>query len=147
VQPLFAGQQLFFRLSAVGVIYTTVDRANGSALWLFVKPYTFGTLVRYDVVEIIGYGFLLSIHIYLAAVFQLVFAGYAGPVGDCPFYTPFVNRVIGAFWFASPTIDAFVCYDDGHNYIFFQSNIKQTLWFVRGAKIRAGNYLCKSSPR
>ena len=53
VQPFFFGQQFFFSFAYVLVIYTTINRANGSTLRLIMKTHTFGTLIRNDIINII----------------------------------------------------------------------------------------------
>jgi len=123
VEPLLAFQQYLFGLPAVGIVYTTVYWAYGGALRLFVKTHTFCAFIRDDIIKIIGYRVVLLIRIYFRSIFQLITARDASTVGDSPFHTPFVYSIVGAFWFASPAVDTFVCYNDCHNILVFNFNI------------------------
>jgi hypothetical protein len=114
VKTLFALQQFGLFFHALGVGHATVDRAYGCALGFFMKTNTLGTLVGYDVVVIVADGFLTGFCIYLTTVFEEVGALDVGAVVNGPIYAPFIDGVIGALWFASAAVDAFVCNHYGH---------------------------------
>ena len=114
MQRSLASSQNTFFLLPLGVRYTAVNRANGGALRLFVEAYTFGTLIRHDVVELITDGLLLGVGLDDRAGFNLVGLGDGSALGHFPFYAAFVDGGVGAFGFAGSAVDTVVGNENCH---------------------------------
>ena len=54
MKPSLLGQEELFVFDVVGIRYAAVNRANRSALWLFVKALTFGTFIGHDIIDTFG---------------------------------------------------------------------------------------------
>jgi hypothetical protein len=53
-KALFA-QQHFFGFYIILIWHTTINRTNRSTLRLIMKSFAFGTFVRNDIIELVGY--------------------------------------------------------------------------------------------
>jgi hypothetical protein len=131
VEPMLFGKEFLFGLPPIRIIYTTINRANGGALWLFVKPGTFRTLIRYNIVVLIGNRRLLVSALNYCSIGEF-HPGKLGPAAPGPIHSSFVNCGIGTLRFACTTIDAFVRDDNGHFFCCFFETTKvrlQKLYF------------------
>lgn len=78
-----------------------------------MKAHAFGALFWNDVVHFVGNRLeaLGGVHLFALVGDR---PAQVGSVFKRPLYAGLVDGVVGAFRFASPAIDAFVGYDDGH---------------------------------
>jgi hypothetical protein len=80
-----------------------------------MKTLAFGTFIRINVINIISDRRILLISIHNSSVKQGKRPFYRSAIGNRPFHATFIDSVIGAFWFASATIDTFFSYLNSHN--------------------------------
>ena len=107
-----------FGLYSVRILYATVDWTYRSTLRLFMKTLAFGTLVwNYEIV-VIFHRLIVGIGINHFAGFQGEHTFIRRSLGDLPVNPSFINSIVGALRFTSPTVDAFVSYDNGHFLLF-----------------------------
>ena len=114
MQGLLLLEERSFALRMSFIVHATINGANGCALWFVMKTYAFRTLIGYDVKEFFTLWGLFS----LGIVLFLRWCGYrplkACAIGKTPWFTAFVYSIVGAFRFASTTIDAFFSDLDRH---------------------------------
>jgi hypothetical protein len=108
VEKVFFFQQLLFGLHMILVGYTTVHRANGGTLGLFVESLALCALVGNDIVDIVVHGFLRFACIDLASAWRHDGAAQRGAVRESPFLSTLIDRIVRAFGFTGPAIDAFI---------------------------------------
>ena len=104
---LFA-QQLVHGFAVHFVGNTAVYRANGSALRLIVEALALSTLIGSDIVYINGYRSMRKRGISNRAIHEGKRTFNGSAVGDGPFYTAFIDRVIWTFRFTCATVNTFV---------------------------------------
>jgi hypothetical protein len=119
VHPLFLGHEFLFGLFVIGIGNTAIYRAHGGTLGLFMEARTFGTFLRHYVIDIVADRLLIFVSI-------KIFTGGGGDIsfevctiGKLPFYTGFIDGIVGTFWLTSATIDTFIGYNDSHRNSFF----------------------------
>ena len=115
VESSLSLQQHFLALYAVRVGHATIYWADCRTLGLFVEAHALRAFIWHDVVVFVGYGRVFAVSIHRLTRLQRVGALHSVAIGNGPFYTAFVDGVVGAFWLAGPAIDAFVSDKNCHS--------------------------------
>ena len=120
MQTLLPKQQKLLRFYMIGIRHAAIHRTDRRTLRLFVKADTFRTFIGYDIVIIVRNGHLLRFCIHhMTATIEFIIAFHRVAVADCPFYTAFINGIIGAFRLASSTVNAIIRNHYRHNSSYF----------------------------
>ena len=114
MQPIFFCQQFFHCLTIHFVGDTAVDGANGGTLGFFMESLALGTFVGNDVVDVDADGRIALTGIDDGTIEQGKGAFNTAAIGYSPFYTAFVDGIVGALGLAGAAVDAFFCYLDSH---------------------------------
>ena len=109
MQLLFFGHQFVNRFFVQVIRYTAVNRANSSALRLFMEALAFRTFIRDDVICIYADRRILCISIKERTIEKGKTSLNGCAICDGPFNATFINCIIGTFGFTSSTnyIDEF----------------------------------------
>src|SRR5690606_11990382 len=99
----------------IGIRQTTINWTHCSALRFFVKSYALCTFIWYYIVYFLVNRGVVFQGINSSPISQCVFTADGGAISHTPFYTWFINRIIGTFGFTGATIDTFIRYIYGHN--------------------------------
>src|SRR6056297_4227014 len=97
---------------------TAIHRTYGRALWFFVKSLTLRTFVWDYIIKLVANRLLNFIGIHLFAIGQNYVPSQRSSFAVFPFICTFINCRVWAFWLASTTIYAFICYNNCHNFLF-----------------------------
>lgn len=138
MQQFLPSRKHGLRLLPFWVRYAAIHRANGGALWLFVKADTFGAFIRYDVVKVIADGRLLYVRRNDIASLDLVRLGDGGAFAHLPLYAAFIDGSIGAFWFAGSAVDTVVGDKNSHGEVYWYFGL---LGIKSGTSIFGGSYV------
>ena len=114
------GEQLLLAFH-VGIIRdTTIHRAYGRTLGLFVEAHALRAFVRGYIVDFIADGLLYGIRIHRLPIGQHYLALQGGPIAVAPFISAFVDCGIRAFRFACPAIYTLIGDNYRHSSFLFQ---------------------------
>lgn len=119
VQEILLRFQFFAGLFIVFIGHTAIHGAHFCTLGLIVEAYTFCALIGNDVEDIVIDGFLGIVRVIFPTTGGLYFTFEIRSVGEAPFFGALIYRVIGAFGFAGPAVNAFVSYLDRHKSTYF----------------------------
>jgi hypothetical protein len=123
MHPFFFCQQFFYGFAVHFVRNTAVNRANGGTLGLLMKTLAFGAFGWNDVIGIHSDRGITLASVYHRAINQGKTAFYFGAIGNGPFHSTLVNRIVWAFRFAGSAIDTFFCDLYSHNFSLLVSEL------------------------
>jgi hypothetical protein len=107
MQPVFFCKEFFdgFPIHLVGD--TAVDRANRSALGLFMKTLTFGAFIGNDIIGIDTDRGIALVGVDDGTIEQGKGSFYAAAIGYGPLHTTFIDGIVRALGLAGSAVDAF----------------------------------------
>jgi hypothetical protein len=108
VQKCLPVQQRFLAFNVILIGNTTVNRANGGALWFFVETFAFRTFSRHNVIYIVRNWGLRIFGVYRFTAWQNYFPTQCRAVFVAPVIGAFVNRSVWTLGLAGSAVNTFV---------------------------------------